>query len=123
MLANLEVYFPKPCDEPWDATAPRGCNRHCASCDTIAHDPAALTFEEAGALLLNEDEVCVRAKVDRDGVAAAQAGRPEHRATDGYVGRRVARTGDVSLPDRAGGERTSLLDHRQVRLDGFLLLG
>ena len=69
-MADLEVSFPKPCDEPWEAMAPRGCNRHCASCDKIIHDLSALTFEEAAGLLATEDEVCVRAKVDSAGAIA-----------------------------------------------------
>ncbi len=69
-MADLEVSFPKPCDEPWEAMAPRGCNRHCASCDKIIHDLATLTFDEAEALLATEEEVCVRAKVDSAGAIA-----------------------------------------------------
>lgn len=76
-MADLEVSFPKPCDVPWEAMAPRGCNRHCASCDKIIHDLSALAFDEASALLERGDEVCVRAKVGRDGVVAL---RPDGRS-------------------------------------------
>jgi len=73
-MDDLEVRFPKPCDEPWEAMAPRGCNRHCASCDKIIHNLAALTFDEAEALLAGEDEVCVRAEVGRDGAIVLKPG-------------------------------------------------
>ncbi len=79
-MDDLEVEFPEPCSEPWEAMAPRGCNRHCASCDKIIHDLAALTFDEAAALLADEDEVCVRAEIGRGRVITlkpdgASAGR------------------------------------------------
>lgn len=77
-MLDLEVEFPKPCDEPWEAMAPRGCNRHCASCDKIIHDLSALTFDEAAALLEREDEVCVRAKVGGDGAIEL---KPDARRT------------------------------------------
>ena len=73
-MSDLKVTFPKPCDQPWEAMAPRGCNRHCAACDTIIHDLAALTFEEAAALLDTGTEVCVRAKVRSDGVIELKKG-------------------------------------------------
>ena len=73
-MADLEVSFPSPCSEPWEGMAPRGCNRHCASCDKIIHDLSALTVVEAEALLEAEDEVCVRAKIGRDGMIATKGG-------------------------------------------------
>jgi hypothetical protein len=73
-MSDLHVSFPKPCDEPWEAMEPSGCNRHCASCDKIIHDLAALTFDEAAALLDTGTEVCVRAKVRSDGVIELKNG-------------------------------------------------
>jgi hypothetical protein len=73
-MEELYVAFPKPCEEPWEAMAPRGCNRHCASCDKIIHDLAALTFAEAENLLEHEDEVCVRAQIGPDEVVALKDG-------------------------------------------------
>jgi hypothetical protein len=73
-MPDLHVDFPKPCDEPWDAMTPRGCNRHCASCDKIIHDLSALTLEEAERLLDGEDEVCVRAQIASDGTIALRSG-------------------------------------------------
>ncbi|RNJ63010.1 MAG: carboxypeptidase regulatory-like domain-containing protein [Porphyrobacter sp. IPPAS B-1204] len=67
-MTDLKVAFPNPCDEPWGAMARRGCNRHCAACDTIIHDLEHLTFEDAERLLESASDVCVRAKVGRDGV-------------------------------------------------------
>jgi hypothetical protein len=73
-MSDLHVSFPKPCDESWEDMLPRGCNRHCASCDKIIHDLAALTFDEAAALLDTGTEVCVRAKVQSDGVIELKKG-------------------------------------------------
>ncbi len=75
-MTDVKVTFPKPCDEPWETMAPRGCNRHCAACDTVIHDLAALTLDAAEALLAGKEEVCVRARVGPDGVIAlTDAGR------------------------------------------------
>lgn len=73
-MDDLKVTFPKPCDAPWEAMAPRGCNRHCASCDRIVHDLSALTVDEAEALLESGEEVCVRAEVGPGGVIALKPG-------------------------------------------------
>jgi hypothetical protein len=70
MMADLKVTFPKPCDELWEDMAPRGCNRHCASCDTIIHDLEHMTLDDVERLLESEAEVCVRARVGPDGVVA-----------------------------------------------------
>jgi hypothetical protein len=78
-MADLEVSFPKPCNEPWDAMSPRGCNRHCAACDTVIHDLELLTLEEAERLLGSADEVCVRAKVGPDGVVALKPSSVSNR--------------------------------------------
>ena len=75
-MDDVEIDFPQPCSERWEDMAPRGCNRHCASCDRIIHDLAALTFDEAAGLLASEEDACVRAKVGRDGVIALQPGGP-----------------------------------------------
>ena len=69
-MTDLHVRFPKPCAEGWDAMTPSGCNRHCASCDTVVHDLAELTLAEAEALLALEKEVCVRARVGPSGHVA-----------------------------------------------------
>lgn len=89
-MTVIKVAFPKPCDEPWEAMAPRGCNRHCASCDKIIHDLAALTFDEAAALLDTGTEVCVRAKVRRDGVI-------ELKESGRSMARRMVAAAGVSL--------------------------
>lgn len=69
-MSDLKVTFPKPCDQPWEAMAPRGCNRHCAACDTIIYDLEHMTADEAEALLEGGTEACVRARVGPDGVVA-----------------------------------------------------
>ncbi|QDH34855.1 hypothetical protein [Porphyrobacter sp. YT40] len=89
-MSDLFVNFPKPCDEAWDAMTPRGCNRHCASCDTIVHDLEHMTLEEAEHLLDNEVDACVRARVGPDGVVAFQ---PTRRGT----GRRLVAAAGASL--------------------------
>jgi len=66
-MKDISVQFPKPCDEDWDNMAPRGCNRHCASCDKIIHDLSKLTVEQTDSLLDQHEEVCVRATVTQDG--------------------------------------------------------
>lgn len=66
-MADLKVSLPTPCSEKWEAMSPRGCNRHCAACDTVIHDLSLITVEEAEALLDSGDEVCVKASVRRDG--------------------------------------------------------
>ncbi|MFY8047422.1 MAG: carboxypeptidase-like regulatory domain-containing protein [Erythrobacter sp.] len=73
-MRDVIVCFPKPCDEPWEAMAPRGCHRHCASCDKVVHDLAALSIDEAEALLDAPEEVCVRAQLGPDGVVALKPG-------------------------------------------------
>jgi hypothetical protein len=73
-MADIKVSFPEPCSERWDAMEPRGCNRHCASCDKIVHDLASLTIDEAEALLESGDEVCVRARIRPDGLVKTANG-------------------------------------------------
>jgi hypothetical protein len=77
-LSDLKVTFPNPCDQPWEAMSPRGCNRHCAACDTVIHDLAALTIEEAEALLAREHKACVRAEIGPGGVVRL---KPSDRGT------------------------------------------
>ena len=67
-MRDVRVSFPKPCDAPWEAMVPTGCNRLCARCDTMVHDLAELTLEQAQALLRRDPAACVRARVDADGV-------------------------------------------------------
>lgn len=72
-MSDFEVRFPSPCSEPWEDMAPSGCDRHCASCDRIVHDLAALTVDETEALLDSGEEVCVRARIGADGVVAMKS--------------------------------------------------
>jgi hypothetical protein len=73
-MVDLEVSFPKPCDERWDGMQRVGCNRHCASCDTIVHDLEAYRFDEIAALVSRGEEVCVRARIGADGEVALKPG-------------------------------------------------
>jgi len=69
-MADLKVAFPNPCSEPWEGMARHGCNRHCATCDKIIHDLSALKLAEVEDLLQSGEEICVRARVGRDGAVA-----------------------------------------------------
>jgi hypothetical protein len=89
-MTDLKVEFPEPCSEPWDAMRPTGCHRHCATCDKVIHDLAALTFKEAEALLAREDEACVRAEIGPGGVVRL---KPSGRST----GRRMVAAAGASL--------------------------
>jgi hypothetical protein len=66
-MAELKVSFPAPCSEAWDAMAPRGCNRHCASCDTVVHDLAKMTAAQTDRLFDSGEKVCVRAEIEASG--------------------------------------------------------
>ncbi len=75
-MKDIEVQFPKPCDEPWEDMTASGCNRHCAKCGQVIHDLAKMTGEDAGALLKDGGDVCVRAKIGTDGlVQLADSGK------------------------------------------------
>ena len=89
-MADLKVSFPAPCSEPWDGMPPVGCNRHCASCDKIIHDLAALTIDQAEALLESGEEVCVRAKVGKGGVVELADYAPTRRRMVAAVGASMA---------------------------------
>jgi hypothetical protein len=89
-MTDIRVTFPKPCDEPWQDMAPRACHRHCVRCDKVIHDLAALTIDEAEALLAREDEACVRAEIGPGGVVRL---KPSGRGT----GRRLVAVATASL--------------------------
>ncbi len=75
-MSEIEVEFPKPCDENWDDMTPAGCHRHCASCEKVIHDLEKMTGEEARALLDSDEDACVRAKIGADGaVVVSDTGR------------------------------------------------
>lgn len=66
-MDDLRVSFPKPCSERWDDMRPQGCNRFCVQCQKTIHDLCELTLEEAEKLAISDAEICVRARVGRDG--------------------------------------------------------
>lgn len=74
-MSDLRVTFPEPCREKWEAMSPSGCNRHCATCDTIIHDLSHLTVDEAESLLDSQSELCVRAIVSGDGAVRTATSR------------------------------------------------
>lgn len=80
-MRDFKVTLPAPCDESWDAMAPRGRNRLCTACDTVVHDLSAMTVDEADALLDSGEPICVRASIGRDGTirTATPAGRSSRR--------------------------------------------
>lgn len=73
-MSDLRISFPEPCDERWDAMQPSGCNRVCAACSETVHDLAALTAQEAEALLREPGKHCVRAQVGPDGAVNLRPG-------------------------------------------------
>jgi hypothetical protein len=86
-MADLKVSLPNPCGEQWEAMAPQGCNRLCSSCDTIIHDLTSMTVDEAEALLDNNEEICVRARIAPDGnVRTADSAFPKSRRIIAAVG-------------------------------------
>ena len=98
-MRDVIVSFPKPCEEPWESMAPRGCNRHCASCDKIIHDLSALTFDEADRLLEHEEEVCVRAQIGSDGAVALKRGGTRRLIAAAGAGLALATAACQTVPD------------------------
>jgi hypothetical protein len=66
-MDHLRVSFPKPCSEQWEAMRPLGCNRFCAQCEKTIHNLSELTLDEAETLLKGSSDVCVRARISRNG--------------------------------------------------------
>jgi hypothetical protein len=90
-MPDIKVEFPNPCSEPWEDMAPRGCHRHCAACDKVILDLAALSIDEAEALLNAADKVYVRAQIGPDGVVAIKpAARPDARRMMAVMGGSLA---------------------------------
>lgn len=119
-MKDLRVIFPEPCSEKWDAMAPRGCNRFCAQCDRTIFDLSALDIDQAEAMLADGNRVCVRARIDGDGVVEL---KPRSRgnarrmiiamgASVGMLMTGAHATGKESAPS---GEITGKLDTLMVR--------
>jgi hypothetical protein len=89
-MADLKVAFPSPCSEPWEGMTQLGRNRHCATCDKIIHDLSALRLAEVEDLLESGEQVCVRARVGRDGVVALADTAHRKRRMVATVGASVA---------------------------------
>jgi hypothetical protein len=89
-MAEIKVTFPEPCSEPWEGMAPAGCRRHCATCDKVIHDLAAMTLDEAEGLLAAPDGACVRARIAPDGTVKTADG---HR----HNGRRLVAAASASM--------------------------
>ena len=66
-MPDLRVSFPKPCDEKWEAMTPADRARVCARCDKQVHDLSLHTLDETEALLRDDPEPCVRARIGVDG--------------------------------------------------------
>jgi hypothetical protein len=61
MTLPLEaIHVPSPCEESWDAMAPRAGGRHCERCNYTVHDLSQKTEREISALLSSGERVCVR---------------------------------------------------------------
>lgn len=74
-MTDIRVTFPEPCSEEWDGMSPRGCDRHCASCDKIVYDLEFLTADETEVLLDSGKDICVRARIAHDGSVRTASGR------------------------------------------------
>ncbi len=77
-MTELRISLPSPCSENWDEMQPAGCNRFCAACSETIHDLAALTSQEAEALLRKPGKHCVRAQVGADGALALRPSPSGH---------------------------------------------
>ena len=123
-MKELEVSLPGPCGENWDSMSPRGCNRHCAACDTVIHDLSEMTLEEAERLISASENACVRARIAPDGTVAVKHGQSTRRikaVVGGSLALAVAAcqtTSVTPLYEITGavsyGTRVDLLDHRGV---------
>lgn len=69
-MRELKVSLPQPCGEDWEAMAPTGCNRHCASCDKIIYDLEQHAFDDVETLVANGEDVCVRVRIGSNGSIA-----------------------------------------------------
>ncbi|MDB5723609.1 MAG: hypothetical protein JWQ16_363 [Novosphingobium sp.] len=74
-MPDLRVIFPKPCPEKWETMTPLGYNRSCALCENVIHDLTQYEVDEAEALLRDNPEACVRAKIGPFGVVVMKATR------------------------------------------------
>lgn len=74
-MRDLQVSFPEPCDERWEAMIPLGCGRMCARCDKVIRDLSQYELDEAEALLRANPDTCVRARIGADGAVALKRGR------------------------------------------------
>lgn len=86
-MSDLRVTFPEPCSENWDKMAPRGCNRFCKQCERTIIDLSALDIDQAENMLTHESRVCVRARVDGEGIVELK------RKQGGSVRRMIFATG------------------------------
>ena len=75
-MDDLEIEFPRPCGEKWEAMEPMGSARHCARCDKAIHDLSQYTVAEAEGLLDSGENICVRAALDRDGAVRLKSSSP-----------------------------------------------
>ena len=81
-VSVIQIVFPKPCHEDWDAMLVEERSRFCAACGKAVHDLAAYTPEEAETLLTGADGVaCVRATVTPDGQVATRPSAAGRRLT------------------------------------------
>lgn len=124
-MTDLIVRFPEPCSERWEDMAPRGCNRHCASCDRVIHDLATMTAAQVDDLLASEEAPCVRAVLGPDGAVRTRTG-PASRRIVAAVGvtATLATAACQSLPGQfppygniSGTVRTSCWNTRVIATD------
>ena len=121
-MKDFEVSLPAPCGETWDGMAGRGCNRHCATCDTVIHDLATMSIEDAERLIKEPGGACVRARISPDGTVALGKGNAARRmkaVVGGSLALAVAACQTTSVTPLfdlsgriGGGQQIELLDAR-----------
>lgn len=78
-MSDKPIRIQSPCSKRWSDLVPHGPGRHCAECQEIVHDAAALTSRELDELLTEVPNPCLRVVLLPDGTALT---RDRIRLTD-----------------------------------------
>ena len=120
-MRDLRVSFPRPCDQNWEGMAPTARARICATCKTAVHDLSLYELGEAEALLRENPNSCVRARIGADGRIAL---KPDRKSVTGRMMIAIAATAGVltagapalARPDRPGGAIAGHVDDTGIRV-------
>ncbi len=109
----IDLRIPSPCHEDWNAMSPDRHGRHCASCDRVVVDVAAMNGAEASVFLAGADaalargeRVCVHARLDTRGkvvVPSPSIARGRARLLTNALAAMLA----MSISGCAGGSKAS----------------